>query len=85
MTNYNHIKPQPASIPNENNPVYISVLTDHIERSKIGYKKYGCFLQPHNGRSGLVDAYQEALDLTVYLKQCLMELDMDSSEPTELW
>lgn len=30
-------------------------------------------LQPHNGRNALIDAYQEALDLVVYLRQALEE------------
>lgn len=30
-------------------------------------------LQAHNGRDPLVDAYQEALDLVVYLRQAIEE------------
>ena len=43
------------------------------ERNKIGIKKYGTPLQAFNGRNPLVDAYQEALDLCVYLKQAHIE------------
>jgi hypothetical protein len=30
-------------------------------------------LQAHNGRNALIDAYQEALDLVVYLRQAIEE------------
>jgi hypothetical protein len=33
----------------------------------VGRQRYGTFLYPDNGRDSLVDAYQEALDLPVYL------------------
>jgi hypothetical protein len=32
-------------------------------------------LQPHNGRDCLMDAYQEALDLAMYLRQAIFERD----------
>ena len=43
------------------------VVSDLCERNKIGMVKYGTTLQSHNGRDSLVDAYQEALDLCMYL------------------
>ena len=39
----------------------------------MGIEKYETPLQTFNGRDGLVDAYQEALDLCVYLRQVLEE------------
>lgn len=42
-------------------------------RADFGKDKYGTFLRTGNGRNALVDAYQEALDLCMYLKQLLME------------
>lgn len=42
-------------------------------RAKKGVETYGERLKPHNGRNALIDAYQEALDLGVYLKQRLVE------------
>ena len=39
----------------------------------MGIEKYGTVLQPNNGRNALVDAYQEALDLAVYLRQRIEE------------
>lgn len=49
------------------------VLKDMEERRKHGIEKYGTPLQPHNGRDPLIDAYQEALDLCVYLRQAIEE------------
>lgn len=49
------------------------VQRDIEARARIGEKKYGERLQPKNGRSALVDAYQEVLDLAMYLKQQLIE------------
>jgi hypothetical protein len=48
-------------------PVKDAVLTDIHERDVMGERKYGVRLQPFNGRDSLRDAYEEALDLTVYL------------------
>jgi hypothetical protein len=39
-------------------------------------QKYGTHLQPHNGRDALQDAYEEALDLALYLKQALLEREV---------
>lgn len=36
---------------------------------------YGERLTSHNGRDALVDAYQEALDLALYLRQAIAERD----------
>lgn len=44
-----------------------------------GRRKYGTPLQAHNGRDPLVDAYQEALDLCVYLRQAIAERDGTTS------
>ena len=49
------------------------VAHDITERAMAGRKKYGTYLQPFNGRNALVDAYQEALDLVIYLRQELYE------------
>ena len=50
-----------------------AVIADIAERSKIGTEKYGTPLMTHNGRKPLVDAYQEILDMAVYVKQELLE------------
>ena len=49
------------------------VKQDLIARAEVGERKYGEKLKPFNGRSALVDAYQEALDLCMYLRQLIYE------------
>jgi len=49
------------------------VLEDMAERHAIGTRKYGVPLTAGDGRDHLIDAYQEALDLAVYLRQELDE------------
>jgi hypothetical protein len=53
-----------------------AVCEDLQKRAKIGEKKYGERLRPFNGRNGLQDAYEEALDLANYLKQILIEEEL---------
>ena len=51
------------------------VVTDLNARKEMGIKKYGTPLQPFNGRKALKDAYEEVLDLALYLRQVLYEQD----------
>jgi hypothetical protein len=51
------------------------VIEDLRERLRIGIKRYGQPLQAHNGRDSLQDAYEECLDLCVYLKNAIYERD----------
>lgn len=69
----NNKEPQP--VPNNLPAVWDLVLADIAERDQIGQVKYNTRLQPFNGRDVLVDAYQEALDLVVYLRQAIYERD----------
>jgi hypothetical protein len=55
--------------------VWNLVVADMAARDFEGRRKYGTPLQPYNGRDALVDAYQEALDLAVYLRQAIFERD----------
>lgn len=48
---------------------------DLDERDKLGWRTYGRALRPHDGRDSLRDAYEEALDLCVYLRKALYERD----------
>lgn len=57
------------------------VIADIEIRKQVGMQRYGTFLQPHNGRDALRDAYEEALDLCQYLKQALMERDHPRTDP----
>lgn len=53
------------------------VLADIEARVKAGQRKYGTKLQAHNGRDALWDAYQECLDMAMYLRQAIVERDME--------
>ena len=44
-----------------------------LKRDAVGRAKYGVPLQAHNGRDALQDAYEEVLDLAVYLRQAIEE------------
>lgn len=49
------------------------VREDFENRTEFGRKKYGEVLKAENGRDPLIDAYQEAIDLVMYLRQMLYE------------
>jgi hypothetical protein len=66
---------QPAPQPNADRGIWDLVIADMHERDQVGRERYGTPLQAHNGRDALVDAYQEALDLVVYLRQAIEERD----------
>jgi hypothetical protein len=73
LKNLNEHEPAPEQ--NDLPAVWDLVLADIKERDKVGQERYGIRLQPFNGRDALVDAYQEALDLVVYLRQAIYERD----------
>ena len=59
---------------NKNQEVVLYHIIDDLHaRSEMGKEKYGTKLKTHNGRNALMDAYQKALDLCMYLKQALLE------------
>jgi len=64
---------QPDPMANKYPPIADLVIQDMEERKEAGRIRYGTYLQPFNGRDALQDAYEEALDLAVYLKQALEE------------
>lgn len=66
---------QPLPIPNHLPHIADLVLADMVERKQLGIQRYGTPLQAHNGRDALLDAYQEALDLALYLRQAIYERD----------
>jgi len=72
--------PNPAATPQpqptgEGPRVLDLVLADLTDRAEVGREKYGTYLRAGNGRDALMDAYQEALDLCMYLRQAMMERD----------
>ncbi len=70
---YDGAQPRPKK--NTYPEVWPLVQRDMEARHEFGRKKYGVGLQPHNGRDALRDAYEEALDQCVYLRQALFERD----------
>lgn len=66
---------QPAPVANALPAAWDLVMADMRERDRFGKDKYGVRLQPNNGRDFLADAYQEALDLAVYLRGAIYERD----------
>lgn len=66
---------QPPPVPNDKPAVWPLVIADMNARDQVGRERYGTPLQPHNGRDALADAYAEALDLCVYMRQALFERD----------
>lgn len=65
--------PEPQPTPNNGRAVWDLVINDMSDRDRIGIEKYGTRLQPNNGRNFLIDAYQESLDLAVYLRGRIAE------------
>ena len=64
---------QPEPIPNDSRHVWELVIEDMQARDRLGRERYGTPLQTRNGRDALRDAYEEALDLAVYLRQAIEE------------
>lgn len=64
---------QPSPKPNRHKPSWHLVIADMLARDNFGRSKYNTPLQPNNGRDSLQDAYEEALDLCVYLKNAIEE------------
>jgi hypothetical protein len=54
-------------------PVFAAVHADLEARNRRGTANYGGPLVLHNGRDPLQEAYEEALDLSVYLRWALLE------------
>jgi len=61
----------------KNNIILELVMKDLTLRGEFGKQKYGELLTSNNGRDALVDAYQEALDLVMYLRQVIDERDLN--------
>lgn len=74
MTKFTDPQPAPTPFPRPSaEPVWDLVVVDMRARKEMGEQKYKTFLHAFNGRDPLIDAYQEALDLAVYLRQALFE------------
>lgn len=64
---------EPGPISNDLPAITILVVEDLKERMEMGIEKYGMPLQPNNGRDPLIDAYQEIMDLALYMRQMIYE------------
>jgi hypothetical protein len=64
---------QPPPVAN-GHPAVVDLVVAEMQARKVeGIRRYGMPLQPFNGRNADQDAFEEALDLTFYLRQALEE------------
>ena len=68
-----NIQDQPPPEQNDGPDVWVLVMQDMETRRLTGIQRYGMPVRPHNGRDALIDAYQECLDMAVYLRQAIEE------------
>ena len=54
-------------------PGFEELVEDMYERKEFGLRKYGTVLHASNGRDHTKDAYDEVLDLLVYLRTMMAE------------
>lgn len=64
---------QPPPVPNDSMSVVDLVVADLAARKALGIARYGVALQPFNGRDAFQDAYEEAIDKALYLRQVQVE------------
>lgn len=57
--------------------IWDKVVRDMRQRERIGQQRYGGELLPNTGRDYLWDAYEEALDMCVYLRTWIEERKND--------
>ena len=65
------IQPEPNG---RGEAIHDQLIRDIQSRKALGTQKYGQPLKAFNGRKAIVDAYQESLDLSVYLRQMITEM-----------
>lgn len=53
--------------------VFTLVHADLDKRDRLGWQQHAKPLLPNDGRDSLWDAYEEALDLAVYLRKAIAE------------
>lgn len=70
---YCHGHEQPPPKKTDGVAIVDLVVADMAERKRLGIERYGTPLQAHNGRDALRDAYEEAMDLVMYLRQAIEE------------
>jgi hypothetical protein len=70
---YDPAADEPRPTPTDGEDVQSLVIADVEARRRVGVERYGTPLQAFNGRRVMRDVYDEALDLTCYLRQRLAE------------
>jgi hypothetical protein len=74
------VKQQAPPIDNGGPDVWLLVINDMMQRRVHGIEKYGAPVRPNNGRDQLIDAFQEALDLVVYLRAAIEERSIERNK-----
>lgn len=74
---------QPEPISNGGPSAHDLVIADQTKRKQYGLDKYNSLLQPFNGRDQLQDAYEESLDLCVYLRTAIEERNLIAAQDLE--
>lgn len=69
----------------QHSPLERQIAKDLEERAKHGLWKYGQYLRTQDGRPPLWDAYQEALDLLMYLAKDRANGDVDDDLYQNAW
>jgi len=79
-------RPGDQQLPEQNGLPFVQqqVIADIEERIKVGIERYGTPLQPFNGRDTLRDAYEEALDLAVYLRSMISAQEVHAEGVAQL-
>lgn len=72
------------SEPAEPPVIHDLVVADIRARQEQGLAEYGRLHRPHNGLDGLVEAYEEALDMAFWLRQEIEERTALMAEVAEL-
>lgn len=60
------------------------VRRDLLHRERENIRLYGSPVTAYTGRSAILDAYEEALDLCVYLRQVIEEMTIGDPPPSTL-
>lgn len=60
------------------------VRRDLLHREQENLRLYGSAVTAYSGRSAILDAYEEALDLCVYLRQVIEEMTIGDRPPTKV-
>lgn len=75
---------QPPPTESRHIPIVWLVTHDLERRAAEGRVKYGTLLRGFNGRNALIDAYEESLDLPMYLRQAIYEIEHLTAENARL-